>query len=72
MIFRSSGLLDCFGLVLGCFGFAPVFLCLVALRFWLVVLVLSSCVLASWFSLVWFAAAVMFGLVIVMWIGLVI
>lgn len=33
--------------------------------FWLVVLVLSSCVLASWFSLVWFATAVMFGLVIV-------
>lgn len=29
------------------------------------VLVLSSCVLASWFSLVWFATAVMFGLVIV-------
>lgn len=31
MIFRSSGLLDCFGLVLGCFGFVPVFLCLVVL-----------------------------------------
>lgn len=65
MTFRSSGLLDCFGLVLGCFGFVLVFLCLVVLRFWLVVLVLSGCVLASWFSLVWFATAVMFGLVIV-------